>query len=69
MTDDARIIGILQTALPAVTANGPARDLWPAVVQRRRRARAAWSDVGLAAVLCGALAWEPDWFVWLFYYL
>jgi hypothetical protein len=64
---DEELIALLRSALPAVPAEAPSHDLWPAIVRPRP---ATWSktDLGLAAAACAAFVWQPGWFVWLFYH-
>jgi hypothetical protein len=70
MTADEPLVALLRSALPPVGTTNPARDLWPLIAARRqRRASGLWVDLGLTAVVTGALLWQPEWLVQLAYHL
>jgi hypothetical protein len=68
MMNDDQISQLLRSALPAVDAGGPSRDLWPAVV-RRGEALTQMSSVdwSMAALVVIVLFLFPEWF-WLLAY-
>ena len=60
---------LLRAAMPRVTAEGPSRDLWPALVARGRVPAWSWLDVGLAMATVAGLIVSPGWLWMLAYYL
>jgi hypothetical protein len=66
MTEDERLHHLLRRALPAVTAQRPSRDLWPAVAEHMGT-RPAWSrfDISLAVAVAISLVLFPEalWFI------
>jgi len=68
MNEDERLRDLLRGALSPVTADHPARDLWPAVAERIER-RSQWSrfDVGLAVIVTTAIGLFPQ-ALWLIVY-
>ena len=69
MSDDERLLRLLRGALPPMAVPGPARDLWPLIVQRGQAPAWSWSDIGLAAVLVALLVACPRWLLMLAYHL
>ena len=67
-----RIGQLLREALPPITdANGPERDLWPAMLRRlnERPARVPWFDWALIGALAALIAVFPTAIPVLMYYL
>jgi hypothetical protein len=59
MTEDARLLAVVRSAIPPVVTAGPSRDLWPLVLKRsQERPTWSWLDVGLAA---GVAIVSPIW--------
>jgi hypothetical protein len=68
MTEDERLERLLREAMPATTAPGSPRDLWPLIVARGRTPGGwSWLDLGIAAVVAIALLMRPGW-LWLLAY-
>lgn len=68
MMNDTQLHQWLRSALPPTEPEPPARDLWPAVLEREHApVRWSWVDCGLAAALVSVLAMFPDW-LWLLAY-
>lgn len=69
MTDDTRILDLLRSAVPPVSAAGPLRDMWPPIVERSRDSHQwSWLDVGLGAGIAIALVMRPDLLMLLAYH-
>ena len=66
---DQELARFLREALPPSTAEGPSRDLWPAVLGRSQEPVVSWSwlDLGMAAGVVIVLSVFPDW-LWLLAY-
>ena len=70
MIDDEGLQQLLRSALPRAADHGPARDLWPLVVNRvQARVGWSWLDVSLAAVVTIVLLMFPGWLFLLAYHL
>jgi hypothetical protein len=70
MMNDERLSQLLRTALPAVDAAAPSRDLWPDVVRRSEaRVRITSTDWSVAAIVIVVLVLFPEWFWFLAYHL
>jgi hypothetical protein len=68
MTDDDRLKRLLRSALPPVGAPGPARDLWPLIINRSRAPVGwSWLDVNMGIVVLIVLLMFPD-LLWLLTY-
>jgi hypothetical protein len=70
MTDDERLQQWLRAAVPASSGLGPARDLWPLVVERlQTRPAWTWIDMAVSAGAATALLLFPEWVFLLAYHL
>lgn len=68
MIEDERLERLLREAMPAATARGATRDLWPLIVARgTAAAHWSWLDLGIAAAVTIALLIRPGW-LWLIAY-
>ena len=70
MNDEEFVRMLVKSALPRVELRRPARDLWPAVLQRAR-VSPRWSvgDWSAAAIIAAALLLFPKWFWFVAYHL
>jgi hypothetical protein len=70
MNDEELVRTLLKSALPRVDLPRPARDLWPAVMQRAR-VTPRWSlgDWSAAAIIVVALLLFPKWVWFVAYHL
>jgi len=70
MMNDEPLSQLLRTALPAVDAIAPSRDLWPDVVRRSdARVRITSTDWSVAAIVIVLLLMVPEWFWFLAYHM
>ena len=68
MTEHDDLRALLRQALPPVQARPPARDLWPAVLDRRPPSPSwSWLDLGATAAIAILLSLFPE-LLWLLLY-